>query len=99
MPLTAITMLKVVFAATSDPTVGDTNLAAGILSVLGMSPMGVGLQEPEVICLPSVIVFPMQVLMKLLLEVIERDWPAVAFCEPSCSDPKLMTLGSRANDK
>ena len=53
---------------------GKANFEDGMLSVDGMTPMGAGLQEPVVICLPLVIGSlgtVRQKLMKLFVEVKE----------------------------
>jgi hypothetical protein len=53
---------------------GNLNLTEGMLSVEGMSPIGAGLQEPVLICFPSVMGkfgAVKQKLMKLLVEVRE----------------------------
>lgn len=49
-----------------------------MLSVDGRTPIGAGLQEPVVICLPSVIGrfgTVKQKLIKLFVEVSEATWP------------------------
>jgi hypothetical protein len=63
-----------------------------------MAPIGAGLQEPPFNCWPFVIGSGTvrQKLMKLLLEVRDGTWPAVAFSCPFCSKPLAMTFGSRA---
>lgn len=68
-------MVNALFALMVPKFLGKVNLDDGMLSVLGMAPMGAGLHEPVVICLPLVIGrfgTVRQKLMKLLLEVRER---------------------------
>lgn len=79
---------------------GLENFEEGMLLLAAMTPMGAGLHEPVVICLPLVIgrLVVAQKLMKLLLEVKEATWPAVAFAWPSCSNPVAMTEESRATE-
>ena len=48
-------MVNALFAAMVPPFVGKVNLAEGMLSVDGRMPMGAGLHDPVVICLPFVI--------------------------------------------
>jgi len=67
-------MVKAVFAATVSPFLGLVNLADGMESELGMLPIGAGLHEPVVICLPFVmgrLGTVAQKLMKLLVDVSE----------------------------
>ena len=56
---------------------GKTNFAEGILSILGIAPIGAGLQEPDWICCPFVMgrLTDRQKFMKLLVEVSEATWP------------------------
>jgi len=53
---------------TLTPLVGNWNLTEGMLSMVGISPIGVGLQEPVLTCFPLVMALPTQKPMKLLLE-------------------------------
>ena len=50
---------------------GLLNLVEGILFLLGICPMGIGLQEPAMICSPLVSSCPKQKLMKLFVDVRE----------------------------
>ena len=47
-------MVKGLSASICPKFVGKVNLAEGILSELGMTPIGAGSQEPDGICFPSV---------------------------------------------
>lgn len=47
--------MKLSFALRVSKFAGETNLLDGIFSIEGMTPIGVGSQEPVVICLPLVI--------------------------------------------
>lgn len=65
-------MVNAWFSPIVAPFVGKTNFDEGMLVVAAMIPIGAGLQEPVVICLPFVIGrlgTVKQKLMKLLLEV------------------------------
>jgi hypothetical protein len=53
---------------TLPPLGGNSNLTEGMLSTLGISPIGVGLHEPPWTCRPFVMVLPTQKPMKLFLE-------------------------------
>jgi hypothetical protein len=55
MFLAPIVTVKAVFAAIVSPFVGDWNLVEGIAAVDGIWPMGMGLQDPVVVCRPFVI--------------------------------------------
>jgi hypothetical protein len=60
---------------------GKTNLAEGILAVEGIKPMGAGLHDPFVICLPLVIWklgSVRQKLIKLLVDVSDGTCPGSA---------------------
>jgi hypothetical protein len=73
-------------------------LALGIFEVEGMAPMGAGLQEPPLICSPSVIGRldnVAQKLMKLLVEVKEGTSPA---SEVFTFSPFLAKLGATRLD-
>jgi hypothetical protein len=64
---------------------GNANLTEGMLSVEGISPIGAGLQDPVLICFPSVmgkLGAVRQKLMKLLVEVSEATWPGVGVSCP-----------------
>lgn len=78
---TAIVMVKGSFSTKeSSPLGGKTNLADGMLSTDGMTPMGAGLQDPVWICFPFVIGrfgTVRQKLMKLFVDVSEATWPVV----------------------
>jgi len=63
-----MTMVNGVSGWTLPPLGGNLNFTEGILSILGISPIGVGLHEPVSTCLPFVMVLPTQKPMKLLLE-------------------------------
>ena len=63
-----MTMVNGVSGWTLPPLGGNWNFTEGMLSILGMSPIGVGLHEPVSTCLPFVMVLPTQKPMKLLLE-------------------------------
>ncbi len=57
---------------------GKTNFAEGMLSILGIAPIGAGLQEPDWTCCPFVmgrLGTVKQKLMKLFVEVSEATWP------------------------
>lgn len=64
-------MVNGLLASTSPMLVGDWNLHDGMLVEAAIIPMGAGLQEPPLICLPSVRGLPevKQKLMKLFVEV------------------------------
>jgi len=65
-------MVKAVCALIVSPFLGVWNLAEGMLTTEGMAPIGAGLHEPVVICLPFVIGKlgrVKQKLMKLLVDV------------------------------
>lgn len=78
--------------------VGLTNLELGMLSVPAMTPIIAVLHDPPATCAPFVrgLLIVRQKFMKLLNEVAEGTWPAVAFACPSCSKPVDMTRGSKA---
>ena len=72
--LTAIWMVNFWLAGMVAPFGGLTNFDEGMLSTLGMTPMGDGLHEPVTICFPFVmgrLGTVRQKLIKLLLEVSE----------------------------
>jgi len=79
IPLVWRVTLKVVSEAMVSRLAGDWNLDAGMLSTDGMLPIGVGLQDPVVICRPLVIGTPgrpiAQKFAKLFCEVAAADWP------------------------
>ena len=78
----AILIVNAVLAAIVPPFLGLVNFAEGIWSVVGMAPMGAGLQEPVVICFPLVmgrLGTVKQKLMKLLVDVKEATWPLNIF--------------------
>ena len=78
---------------------GKENLDEGMLSTEGMAPMGAGLQEPVVICLPLVmgkLGTVRQKLIKLLLDVKDFTCPAAGTSWPSFSNPVASTRGSMA---
>lgn len=80
MFLIAILIVKVCPALIVPKLAGNVNFEDGMLSVDGITPMGAGLQEPVVICLPLVIGrlgTVRQKLMKLFFDVKEATWPAV----------------------
>lgn len=59
---------------------GENLTEVGILSMLGIMPMGMGLHDPVLTCLPSVrgrLGTVRQKLIKLLREVKEETWPAL----------------------
>jgi len=71
-------MVNAVFSVMDWPLAGNWNFADGMLSTDGITPMGAGLQEPVVICLPLVmgrLGTVKQKLMKLFDEVKEATWP------------------------
>lgn len=97
-----IVIVKAVLALTMPKLGGKSNLEEGMFAVEGMIPMGAGLQEPVVICLPFVmgrLGTVAQKLMKLLLEVSEATWPASGTSCPLFSKPVARTEGSRAELK
>jgi len=67
--------LKLVLAGMVSRFAGLWNLDAGMLLTEGMVPIGMGLQEPVVICRPLVMVWPAQKLMKLFVDVAAALWP------------------------
>lgn len=72
-----------------------------MLSTEGMAPMGAGLQEPVVICLPLVmgkLGTVRQKLIKLLLDVKDFTCPAAGTSWPSFLNPVARTRGSRVKD-
>lgn len=72
-------IVKALFAATVPPFFGFVNFDEGILSTEGMTPMGAGLHDPVVICLPLVIGrlgTVRQKLIKLFVDVMEGTWPS-----------------------
>lgn len=74
----AILMVNGAEAGIVSPFFGLVNFKEGILSTDGMSPIGAGLQDPEVICWPLVIGKfgdNKQKLMKLFVEVREGTCP------------------------
>ena len=84
--LIAIVMVKFVLAGMVSPFAGDWNFDDGIFVCAAMTPIGVWLHEPSRTCWPFVFSLSgkrRQKLMKLLVDVIEGSWPAVAFAEPS----------------
>ena len=71
-------MVKAVVALIVSPFLGKVNLADGMLSDDGIMPIGAGLHEPVVICLPLVIGrfgTVRQKLMKLFVDVSDATWP------------------------
>ena len=97
----ATEMVKSWFAAIVWPFLGKTNLEEGMLDEAAMTPIGAGLHEPVVICLPFVIgrlATVAQKLMKLFVDVADATWPAVGWSWPSFSKPVAMTLGSSVSD-
>jgi hypothetical protein len=99
--LTANVILNVAFALRTPLFVGNTNLAEGMLSVDGMRPIGAGLHDPVLICLPLVIGTPgavRQKLMKLFVEVSDGTWPGVGWSWPSSAKPAATTLGSSVKE-
>jgi hypothetical protein len=83
-------MVNGVLAATVSKFLGKLNLAEGILSTEGISPMGTGLQEPAWTCLPLVMVLPTQKPIKSFGLVRESASPS------ACPLPLMvwMTEGS-----
>ena len=70
--LIAMLMVNALLAAMVSPFLGFVNLADGILSEDGMTPIGAGLHEPVAICFPFVIGnwgTVRQKLMKLFVDV------------------------------
>ena len=57
-------MLKVVSDGILSPGCGFVMIAVIMFSLAGIFPIGIGLQEPVMTCLPFVIVSPEQKLMK-----------------------------------
>lgn len=97
----AIVMVNAVFALIVPKFGGNTNFAEGMFVVEGMVPIGAGLQEPVVICLPLVIGRlgkVRQKLMKLFDDVSEATWPASGVSWPLLSNPVAITLGSKVRD-
>lgn len=88
--LTANANVNVVLDFRVEKFGGFTNLQDGILSVLGISPIGIGLHEPVLICWPLVSTLFAQKLMKLLEEVNEAAVPLVALFRPSDFEAKLI---------
>ena len=91
---TAIWIVKSWFAAIVWPFLGKTNLEEGMLDEAAMTPIGAGLHEPVVICLPFVIgrlATVAQKLMKLFVDVSEATWPAVGWSWPSLANPVAIT--------
>lgn len=73
-----------VSGSTLPPLVGNANLTEGILSMEGISPIGVGLHEPSLTCFPFVMVLPTQKPMKLLLKRCVIDPAADITTELTC---------------
>jgi len=71
--LIASLMVNKVLAATVPPLGGNTNFDEGIWVLAGMAPIGAGLHEPPMACVPSVRgrLTVLQKLMKLLVDVNE----------------------------
>lgn len=72
-------IVNAVLVLTAPKLSGKENLEEGMFSTAGIRPMGAGLHEPLVICLPLVIGSwgtVKQKLMKLLEEVREATWPS-----------------------
>jgi hypothetical protein len=91
-----------VLAAIVSPFAGLVNLDEGILSTEGIKPIGAGLHEPVVICLPSVMGVPgavRQKLIKLFVEVNDATWPSTGTSCPSLAKPLAITPGLRAGWK
>jgi hypothetical protein len=76
--LMAMIIVNAVSAAMLSKFFGNSNLLEGMLSTLGILPIGVGLQDPVVICLPPVRGRSnlAQSLMKLLFDVADGTWSA-----------------------
>jgi hypothetical protein len=80
---------------------GKVNLAEGMLSDDGITPIGAGLHEPVVICLPLVIGrfgTVRQKLTKLFDDVSDATWPAAGTSCPLFANPVAITLGSRVRE-
>lgn len=78
---------------------GLTNLEEGMLSTEGMTPIGAGLQDPVVICLPFVMGrfgTVKQKLMKLFVDVKDGTCPSVGTSWPLLANPEAITFGSSA---
>lgn len=92
--LMAMEIVKAVFALMVPKFAGKVNLDEGMFAVETMIPIGAGLQEPVVICLPLVIGrfgTVAQKLMKLFPEVREATWPASATDWPLLRNPVART--------
>lgn len=79
MLLMAMLIVNAVLAGMVSPFLGLVNFEEGISSVVGIAPMGAGLQEPVVICFPLVmgrLGTVKQKLMKLFVDVNEATWPS-----------------------
>lgn len=78
-PATAIVTVNAVLALRVSRFLGFVNLAEGMLSTDGMTPIGALLHEPVLICLPLVrgrLGTVRQKLMKLFEEMLDAIWPA-----------------------
>ena len=94
--LIASWIVKSVFAASVPPLAGFWNLAEGILLCAAMTPIGVWLHEPSLICCPFVFCLSgksRQKLMKLFVDVSDASCPAVGVSWPVCVNVKTL-LGS-----
>ena len=88
--LTAIWIVKSVFALIVAPFGGKTNLDEGMCVVAAMTPIGAGLHDPVVIWVPFVsgrLGTVAQKLMKLFEDVSEGTWPAAGMSCPLFSNP------------
>lgn len=100
MFLIAIFTVNASFALTVPKLFGKVNLELGMSALLGIAPMGAGLQLPDSTCWPFVMgkFVVRQKLMKLLEEVREADWPSTGTWLPSCAKAEAITLGSSVRD-
>jgi hypothetical protein len=96
MPCVLSVMLKVVSEAMVSRLVGLWNLDDGMSFTEGMFPIGMGLQEPVVICRPLVMVWPAQKFMKLFVEMAAGLWPVTGGFWPS--SVVWITEASRVKD-
>jgi len=76
--LTAICTVNAVLAGTVPKFFGVINFADGIAVVAGICPMGAGLHDPVLICVPLVIgwLVVAQKLIQLFVVVFDATWPA-----------------------
>jgi len=94
-------IVNALLAGTVAKLVGNLNFAEGMFDVEGMMPIGKGLHDPDVTCLPFVrgrLGTVAQKLIKLFPDVREATWPGSAWDWPSFRKPFAMTLGRRVND-